>query len=457
MSKKTLILIGLVMLGLVLVLGGLFVYLNTSSKAEGTTTVAEALQKLNPFGDGGIAKVGKNIVDTIDNTNILNINTSSETTAEYVPQPALFKLSDERSSGIGFAEVLIPKTVEVRRKITIDDPTVASSSKPRKISVMATTTETAYSTTTRIRFVEQGSGHIYEQNYASSTTRKLTNTTIPKTQEAYFLDNGNKVLLRYLDAKNKTVENYLATIPVSSVPDTLTGSFLSGNIKAISVSPSTTEFFYLAKTAVGSIGNIYNTKTASERRVFSSEFSEWLPAWVGSSIFVTTKAASSVQGYTYSQSLTKNTLSRVTGNKLGLTSLPSPDGNKVLLGEGLRLSILTVSTGQIVQIPTVYTVPEKCTWVRDVVYCFGSETITPGNFPDIWYQGKQNLSDALYSINTITGTSYLLATMPELYTKGDIFIDAVNPLVSKDYNTLVFINKLDMTPWYINLRVFEGL
>jgi hypothetical protein len=456
MSKKTFILMGAILLGMVLLTGGLFVFLTTRNQ-EQPTTVVQALQKLNPFGAGGISRVTQNIVDTITNTDIFNQDTGTNEYGAESQQQFLFQLSTERSSGVGFADVLIPKTIEVRKKITIDDPTVATTSKPRKISVMATTTETIYSTTTRIRFVEQGSGHIYEYNQASSTTRKLTNTTIPRTQEAYFLDNGNKVLLRYLDVTNKVVDNYLGSIPASSVTDALTGSFISGNIKAISISPSTSEFFYIAKTSSGSIGNIYNTKTKNERRVFSSAFSEWLPNWVGNTVYMTTRAAATVQGYVYAQSLTKNSFSRITGNKLGLTTLASPDGSKILLGEGLRLSILTISTGEIVPVSGVYTLPEKCVWkVAGGIYCFGSDVLTGGVFPDEWYQGKQNLSDALYSINDITGTSYVSATMSELYTKGDVYVDAINPLISKDFASLIFLNKIDMTPWYIDLNFSEG-
>jgi hypothetical protein len=449
MSKKTLIIIMSVVIGLVLLGGGAFVYFASKDTETGDSKVIETLKKLNPFGSSDPLGIGS----ILDNNPFSNTaSTTVEGGEVLAASKTLFKLSEERSSGIAFADVLVPKNIEVRKKITIDDPLVASTSKPRKIQVMATTTETVYATTSRIRYVEQGSGHIYEYDYASSTSRKLTNTTIPKTQEAYFLDNGSKVLLRYLDGTNRVIENYLASIPTSSVADKLTGEFLPSNITAISVSPSTSEFFYIAKTSTGSIGNIYNVKSGVEKRVFVSAFSEWLPEWVSSGVFLTTKAHSSFPGFVYLQSIVKNTFVRVTSNKLGLTSLPNPDGSKLLIGEGLNMSILNISNGNLVQAKGLYTLPEKCVWKNTVdILCFGSDAPTEGNYPENWYQGKSYLADRLYSVSSITGDTLLLGTVYEM-SGSDIAIDAVRITLSKDKKSLVLINKLDMTPWYLNVE-----
>ncbi len=439
-----------VVLTLVLFGGGLFVYFSSKSTETGGTTLVETLKKLNPFGSSDPLGLGS----ILGNNPFTNTATSTiETGVEIESTQSLFKLSNERSSGIAFADVLVPKTVEVRKRITIDDPLAASSSKPRKIQVFATTTETVYATTSRIRYVEQGSGHIYEYDYASSTSRKLTNTTLPKTQEAYFLAGGTKVLLRYLDATNRNVENYLATIPTSSVADKLTGEFLPANITAISVSPTTSEFFYVAKTSSGSIGNIYNVKSGTEKRVFASPFSEWLPAWANNGVFMTTKAASSFQGFTYLQSITSSNFTRITGNKLGLTTNPNPSGNKLLIGEGSLLSILDIATGTTIAIPGLYTLPEKCVWESSstFIFCFGSETTNNVQLPENWYQGKTSFYDSLFHIDAVTGEIYKLASIDEIYT-SDAAIDAILPVISKDGDAMVFINKIDMTPWYLNLK-----
>jgi flagellar basal body-associated protein FliL len=50
MSKKLLIIIMSVVLGLILIGGGLFVYLTSRNTESGGATIVETLKKLNPFG-----------------------------------------------------------------------------------------------------------------------------------------------------------------------------------------------------------------------------------------------------------------------------------------------------------------------------------------------------------------------------------------------------------------------
>jgi hypothetical protein len=239
-------------------------------------------------------------------------------------------------------------------------------------------------------------------------------------------------------------------IPTSSVTDALTGTYLPDAISDITVSPSTSEFFYIAKTPSGSIGNVYNVKTGSERRVFSSAFSEWLPEWKGSSIYMTTKAHSSFMGVGYVQSLTKNSFSRLFGGVFGLTTHTNKDERQVLVGNGYNLSIFNTISKTSVSIPDVFTLPEKCFWREDQLMCFGQEYEPEGNFPESWYQGKASFNDSLFSLNTITGESYKVATMSELYG-STIYVDVLRPNLSEDEKILVFINKIDMTPWYMDI------
>jgi hypothetical protein len=249
----------------------------------------------------------------------------------------------------------------------------------------------------------------------------------------------------------------LANIPTSSVADKLTGEFLPSNITAIAVSPATTEFFYIAKTSSGSIGNIYSVKSGVEKRAFVSSFSEWLPDWVANGIFMTTKPASSFPGVTYLQSITKSSFTRIVGGRLGLTTLANPDGTKILIAEGLNLSIININSGGSLQVQGIYTLPEKCIWKNSTeLLCFGSETPLEGNYPESWYQGRSYFSDSLYTVSSVTGEASLLATIYEM-AGSDIAMDATRISFSRDKNGLVIINKIDMTPWYLNLEKTTSL
>ena len=49
-----------------------------------------------------------------------------------------------------------------------------------------------------VRFVDRGTGHIYEAESISDKINKISNTTLPKIYEAYGNKNGTNFILRYL-------------------------------------------------------------------------------------------------------------------------------------------------------------------------------------------------------------------------------------------------------------------
>ncbi len=53
------------------------------------------------------------------------------------------------------------------------------------------------STESIIRFVDRATGNIYETSTSSLAVIRVTNTTIPKINEAYFNSDGNSVLLQF--------------------------------------------------------------------------------------------------------------------------------------------------------------------------------------------------------------------------------------------------------------------
>lgn len=438
MPRKTFIIIGSVIITIVIILGAIFFYLSSTGTTPGG--VLGQIRKLSPFGGGDTLTTVRNLLTGKGGESGTSA-TSTLVSTDTPEEKLLFKLSDERVSGLAFTEALVPITIEVTKRILIDDPRVAAGTRAPKISVLATTTESSFATSSRVRYVEQGSGNIYEYNIASSTNKKITNTTIPRTAEAYFLDKGNSVILRYPDSQNLAIETYLAKIPTSSVTDSLSGVFLPNNIQSISVSPSGNEFVYLAKTANGSIANIYNIRNNTERRVFSSGFSEWLPAWVGADIFMTTKASYIFSGVVYKKSTVSDLFTRVTGDRFGLTSLPSPNGSLLLVGEGVRLSVLTVSTGQTVPVSDFFGLPEKCVWKdNERAICFGQRQPAAGSFPDDWYKGLFSFDDTVWIVDARYNEVYELAS-PRALSEDDSLFDGQSLSISPDKSYISFINK----------------
>src|SRR3989344_3251474 len=64
-----------------------------------------------------------------------------------------------------------------------------------------------------VRFVEKGTGNVYEVGPETSEETRLSNTTIPKIAEVVWNKDGTRLVARYLkDGENETIQSYYATL-----------------------------------------------------------------------------------------------------------------------------------------------------------------------------------------------------------------------------------------------------
>jgi hypothetical protein len=422
------------------------IYLNKQGKSL-SGVADETKTAVSPFGEilGGVSgglfgnnkETGGNSVGT---------STVSENNSKKF---YLFKLSNERSPGVSFADVLVASTTLKNILVEVDATSSATGTKPKKIKVASTTLESVFATTTKVRFVEGLSGNIFEYDIASSTSKKLTNTLIPKIEEAFFLDNGNSVILRYPDKDGISIESFLASIPKSSSVDKLSGYFLPQNILGLSPGLKPSDFFYLAKTKnSGVVGNIYNTKTKEDKRVFSSDFSEWVPTYTEAGVYLNTKASDGIEGFIYLQNIVSNSFTKIAGNRNTITSLPSYTGERVLMAFGTDLYIYNKKTSSYISVGEIKTLPEKCVWIpgEENILCAAPESLGDAPILKNWYQGKTSFSDKLFLINTNSGSAISLQPVKDL-SKTEPSLDIINLSISKDGKYIVFLNKKDKTPW----------
>ena len=384
-------------------------------------------------GDGGV--VGTN-------------NTTPADSSDFSP---LVQLSRERSSGVGFATVQITKEI------------VEPLAKPAANGA-TTTTKIITVPSLRIRYVERASGHIYEYNPDTKETKKLTNTTIPKTEESFFVDDGKRVIMRYLGDDNQTVESYLGVLPLGNVTDKLTGGFLPENILSITKSPDSKEVFYITKTSTGAVGNILNIVDLKERRIFESPFSEWVTYWGSEGITLHTKASSRYPGYAYLLK-TNGGYTKIAGGVLGLTATETSPNSLVAIGSNSSsaagiLSMYNTKTKTTIQVPNLTTFTEKCVWASEgaFLFCAAPRTVDLApNLLDTWYKGVTFTADDFYFINTIDGSAEFFADMSELM-KTKTEVDVIQMQISPSGEYLVFLDKKTGTPWILNLsRISETL
>lgn len=314
-----------------------------------------------------------------------------------------------------------------------------------------------------VRFVEKGNGNIYDSPVDTLKEKRLTNTTIPRIAEAFFVQNGSEVLLRYLRNDNQTIETYLGILPketwgVGAAPGTLTGTFLDPNILDVSVSPDTQQVFFLGQLAAGVTGISGNPDGSNQKQIFDSPFTGWLSTWPNAnSIFLTAKASGYAPGYLFkiNPSAKVATPEKILGPIIALNTLPSPKGDIILFSRntpsGPQLALFLSTTG-VVRDLGIHTLAEKCSWDKLglTLYC-GVPIYFPENtvMPDDWYQGKLLLRDTVVKIDTQETTLPVTVADPNVDSGENI--DMINLRVSNDGSYLYFINKRDDTLWQLRL------
>ncbi|MEK7175582.1 MAG: hypothetical protein AAB693_02140 [Patescibacteria group bacterium] len=330
-----------------------------------------------------------------------------------------------------------------------------------------------------LRYVARADGNIYQTFADEIKEVKFTDTVVPKVYEAYFGNNGESVIMRYL--KNEAnIETFMGALPKekfldkSDFPSTdksdfpktsqnmkIIGSFLPENILDVSVKPATSltppytssEIFYLLKIpgeVLGIISNLFNNK---KLEIFDSQFTEWLSQWPNQKIIsLTTKPSARVLGYMYIIDPDKKDFNRILGNINGLTTLMSPDGNFVLYsGNNLLLQSYNIETKTSTSLG-IKTMPEKCVWAKNniEIYCSIPNSVGGGEYPDIWYQGEISFTDQIFKINTETGKTNLL--VDPISIEGGENIDGIKLALDENENYLFFVNKKDSFLWQLKIK-----
>ena len=313
--------------------------------------------------------------------------------------------------------------------------------------------------TIKVLYLERPTGNIYEINLQNLERNRLTNTTVIGVHETVWHNDGEKILLRYLNENDviKTFAGSITNSPDNETEDTgqLDGVFLEDDISYITASPDKTEILLLLQNKTGISFVTAEFDGGNQEPVFTSPFSEWLPQWFkDSTVSVTTKASALASGFLYFVDLRTGVFEKVIGDIAGLTTLVNTTGEMILYSKSgedrFTLNTLIITERIKSQLP-VSTLPEKCVWSTiqpSVAYCGVPITIIPGDYPDIWYQGLISFSDNIWEIDVKRNTVKLLAS-PSTIARDNI--DIVNLLLSDEEEYLIFTNKKDSTLWSLTL------
>lgn len=299
-----------------------------------------------------------------------------------------------------------------------------------------------------VRYVESETGHIFETAPKSLSVTRISNTTIPRIQNAVWFGDRS-FILQYLDESNE-IKNYLASLASSTPDQALIGDFVTGTTGAFSVGND--EMFYESlRSDSGLVVYQVDTKKKTREAVFISPIRSWgfLPTTGG--LFVESAPSSGI-GYLY-QLQADQSLKKIVGNISGLMAVPNATGTYVAFSTtnaaGTSLYVINTETSIVSRSP-VSTLAEKCAWVpgKAVLLFCGVPAKIAGVSVESWLMGTQSLSDDAWLIDPIRGSAQILRSLEKETGRA---IDIENPQVSPDGAYALFMNKNDLSLWSLSL------
>jgi len=456
MNKKTALTILVIVLIVAILLVGFFLFFQKQSEQK--NPVIEAAR--NFF--GGFFPTA----NTNDQNNQSNNTDNQNSTTGNGVIPRLRQISNFPAAG----GVMFERTSTTSSLLTQESfgtSTASSTNSSQK------TTEVVY------RFVERATGHVYETTSKNLSQQRITNTTIPKVYQAYFSGDGENLSMIYLDP-SQAIETFLgkinypkdATNTATSTYETnkkseenfanITGNFLPIESFGFTKSQTSNDFAFLRTSDSVSEGYIVNLYTGNlktpllNKNVYTLNTSEWkIQMLQDGTLALNTKPSATSEGFLYFLNPKEGILKKKIGNTIGLTSLVSPDGQKIFYSYNDSGSTKAVVYDSIKKTYTSITlstiVGDKCVWGtknNTLVYCAIPTNLVRGDFPDIWYQGKYAFNDSLVAINTddFNVENLMLANSE---TKGDL--DITNLQLSPNEDYLMFMNKSDLILWSLDI------
>lgn len=311
-----------------------------------------------------------------------------------------------------------------------------------------------------IRYIDRGTGHIYETTDQSLEETKISNSTIPKVAESVWAPNGQSVIMRYIkDGTDNIISlsaNIVSATTSQDISKILKTAFLPSNISSLVMNPSGDKIFYLINDGGESFGIISKIDGTQKKEVFKSPINEWLALWTNAdTITLATKPSSTAPGYLFFLNSKTGVEDKILGATNGLTALTSSSTKNILYSESsddsIKLSQFNSKTG-LAKTLSFKTLPEKCVWSRNddsVAYCAVPNIFTRSEYPDSWYQGLVSFIDSVWKFDTKTNSSELIFNIQRETGKE---IDMTNLFLSDNDEYLFFINKKDLTFWSLALK-----
>ncbi len=293
-----------------------------------------------------------------------------------------------------------------------------------------------------IRYVEGGTGHVYDINLTTGEETLIEGTTIPQTIEALFSSDGAHVAITSLGTNGK--ETVLEAISTTSGAVSRDPVALPDGATNIAFGKVPGTLTYLLRDTTGSSGYSYNIAKDVSTRLFTIPLRDVRVLW-GTPQYVYTIPTAYQAGHLYS--LSKNDLVYVEEGRDALMALTYASGTITTGGAGDSISSKIHDVkGKITSAP-VPLIPEKCVLNQKTThtfFCAVPANLAEGLFPDDWYKGTLAYNDILWEIDLTNVTATVLSNP---LTESGREIDVVQIGTNTTGTYIYMINKNDNTLW----------
>lgn len=355
---------------------------------------------------------------------------------------------DDVFSDFGFTPADEPiDTTELPVAEPTVDVTDENDTDPSRLTQL-TTREVAgyYSNQEMVRYVELGTGHIYEIDLSNGEEKQISKTTIPQAHSAHFSPDGTLVVLqsRYHAEEETILGRISSTSP--SLETTSLSSLIGGVIENVTIN-SSGELLYTQKTNTGLRGSSLNLYNLNQRVLFSAPFQSAMVHWgEDDRHYLQTKPASNLTGYVYEAAGTLSPLPLI-GEGLLLARV----GDTIMysLVEDDQYHTYTLNNNMRDSLPLPFiALPEKCDTdaaIAGLIICAGTINVGESiSYLDDWYKGEIRHNDDILFYNVTEGSAGSLLSLEK---ESGREIDVINLTFDGTSSRIFFTNKLDNTLW----------
>lgn len=305
-----------------------------------------------------------------------------------------------------------------------------------------------------VRYVERGTGHIYEIALATGEEVQVTGTTIPKVVGATWAPTGNRVAFT-VETGPYSSSVYVVQISKNDDGDfSLDGVNVGDNVHSLAFDDIGDTLFYALSGEKETRGFSLNLKTEAREQMFAVPFTQIDVLW-GDDIYVYNRPSSAVRGYVYR--VAGGMLERVSEEGFGLMARAENDFVVVTRNDETGLPYTTAydqETGSTTLLALSGLV-SKCTPSRSVpAYLWCAETLSPPNraLPDLWHQGVVTLADTLVLVDLRTGG---ISLEVDFETELGYPLDGIELMADESDSYLIFKNKNDQTLWLYDATIYR--